>query len=589
MSVDASAGAAARHVTAPPLQIGRRHVIFTFLATAALASYPALVSTWEYGLGAPFRFLADDAFYYLAIADHSPRTAQFTFDGTYPTNGFHPLWQYALTLGFRALSLQGEAQIWFAFIGSLALVAIGSGLFAIAVLRTVRNVSLSLLAAVPGFYWWLVPSSHPELGAQWTFVNGMESPVSIFLFGTLAWLLVNRGLLAGATTPSIAARVAFLLSLLTLSRLDDVFLFLPFGVWLALRAPTRSVLIRAGAAGIVVPLLLVGGYLLFNLSYAGAALPSSGSEKAGGLIDGLLRNGYGVITTLFPTLDVRDPAPAVWAGEAWRLAQMLVPATAALFWLMTAGRRLSRSFTDETAYHHALLCCFSAYVLIKTAYNFFLVGLWHQGHWYYPLNLMIFNWLVATIAAGVIDIAGVHRFAAPIRLGRLSVSLRGLAPALCVLVVLVAANVFTNAKAQQPEPRSFVFWSHRDSIGRSLTARCPDCGILSFDDGIVGYAVPIPTMNGIGLALDTDARSAKHRGELRPLAYARGHRLIVSVSYPIGADLSPDNLRERLAAYRHLQLENLDLWEFEIVLRDPGTGATFVRFEPRELKTDSAR
>ncbi len=290
-----------------------------------------------------------------------------------------------------------------------------------------------------------------------------------------------------------------------------------------------------------------------------------------------------MITTLFPTIDIRDATPGVWASEAWRITQMLVPAAAALFWLMTAGRRLSRNFVDQTAYHHALLCAFSAYVLIKSGYNFLFVGLWHQGHWYYPLHLMIFNWLLATIAAGVIDIAGVRRFLRPFRVGRWSVSPQSAAPALCVLAILLAANVFTNAKTQRPEPPSFAFWSQRSGIGASLSARCPGCGILSFDDGIVGYALPVPTMNGIGLALDVDARSAKGRGKLLPLAYARGHRLLVSVSYPIATDLSPENLRERLAEYRHLQGEDLARWNFAIVFRDPESGATFVRFEPRTL------
>lgn len=581
VSVDASAGAAVRHATAPPLEVGKRHVVFTFVAAVALVCYPALASPWADGVGTAFRYLADDAFYYLAIADHSADAPHFTFDGTHPTNGFHPLWQYALTLGFRLPGLEGEAQIWFVFATSLALVAAGTGLFAIAVLHSIRNVSLALLAAVPGLYWWLVPSANPGLGSQWTFVNGMESPVSIFLFGVLAWLLVNRGMLNGPASPRTTACIAFLLSLLTLSRLDDVFLFVPFGVWLALRAPSRRVLIRSGAAGIAVPAALVGGYLLFNVYYAGIALPSSGTEKAGGLVDGLLRNGYGVLTSLFPGADVRDVAPGVWADETWHIAQMLVPAAAALFWLMTAGPRLSRTFADETAYHHALLCTFSAYVLIKTGYNFCFVGLWHQGHWYYPLNLMIFNWLLATIAAGVVDAGGVHRFLRPLRLGRWSVSLPSLAPVFCVLWILLGANVFANVKAQRPAPSSFAFWSQRDAIGDAVVARCPGCGILSFDDGIVGYALPVPTMNGIGLTLDRNALAAKRRGELLALAHRRGHRLLVSVSYPIASDLSAANLRERLAGYRHLRSEDLEGWNFEIVFRDPASGATFVRFEPR--------
>ena len=52
MSVDASAGAAIRHATAPPLEVGKRHVVFTFAAAVALVCYPPFASAWADGIGA---------------------------------------------------------------------------------------------------------------------------------------------------------------------------------------------------------------------------------------------------------------------------------------------------------------------------------------------------------------------------------------------------------------------------------------------------------------------------------------------------------------------------------------------------------
>ena len=55
------------------------------------AAWPPLVVLLEEGVQGAFKFFASDSFYYLAIAQQSSSIENLTFDGIYPTNGFHPL------------------------------------------------------------------------------------------------------------------------------------------------------------------------------------------------------------------------------------------------------------------------------------------------------------------------------------------------------------------------------------------------------------------------------------------------------------------------------------------------------------------
>lgn len=552
--------------------VSPRAALLTSCAIFALVCYPPLLSLHYEGMMAVFKYFATDVYYYLAVADHSTHAAFFTLDGAHPVNGFHPAWQWYLTLAFRWATSTAEQQLLLCFASSILFTAVGTALFGLALLRVTSSPSLALLAAVPGFYFWLAPSARPEYGAQWTYVNGMESPLSILVFGAIAYLLFARGWLQGAIRPARSLALSGLLTLATLSRLDDIFLFVPFLAYLTLGEKSwRARLVRGVWAGIV-PLIAIGGYLLWNLTYAGTALPLSGVLKSQGPIGGFLRNAYAVYTMLLPMGDLRGTGPVVWGGEAWRVLQMLLPALAALAWLVLRRPSDWRATSDEPGYLRAMLCLLSAYVVIKAAYNFAFVGLWHQGHWYYAASIMIFNlllaaWLAEGIAART---AAAHRPRRP------------WIAAACFVFLAVSGATFASIKGGSEAHRAnYELWTHRKALDRALAERCPGCGLLAFDDGIFAYASAIPTLNGIGLMLDRQAFEAKRQGRLLPLAYERGHRLLVTLNYPFAEDLDAGNLRSRLGSYRHLRGEDLAPWRFEIAHREPATGAVFIAFEPR--------
>ena len=62
------------------------------LYTIAMAAIPPVYAYATGGLQTLFDYLAADAFIYLSVAAKSQFGA-YTYDGTYLTNGFHPLWQ----------------------------------------------------------------------------------------------------------------------------------------------------------------------------------------------------------------------------------------------------------------------------------------------------------------------------------------------------------------------------------------------------------------------------------------------------------------------------------------------------------------
>jgi hypothetical protein len=186
------------------------------------------------------------------------------------------------------------------------------------------------------------------------------------------------------------------------------------------------------------------------------------------------------------------------------------------------------------------------------------------------VGLLTFNALAASWIAEVLDRRGAAR--------RRALAAAAVGIALAATVGFVALKSGTGRHA-----RLYAFWQERAAVESGLEAACPGCGVLSFDDGIVSFSLPgRRTLNGLGLSMDAEAQRALSGGRLLPLAWERGHRLLVSVSYamPEAAYASPESLAEHLAANRHLAAEDLSAWRFEPAFESPEAGVWFVRFEP---------
>jgi len=557
------------------VRIRRRELCLSGSVIAA-AVYPAWLTWHEQGIVAPFRFFAADAFYFLAVADHSQGRPFYTFDGQFATNGFQPLWQFLITMVSGRTDAGPPAQLLLAYGLGVVLVALGAALFSTAVLRTAGNAGLALLAAVPGFYYLLLPAVEPQQFAVWSYANGMESGLSVLAFGVLARLLVDRRLGLPEIPTCYFALLGLTATFVTLARLDDVFLFAPLFLLAATSTPSlRTAWPRILALGL--PAVLgIGAYLAYNLTSSGLLMPVSGAVKNEGLA-GLLRNGYATLTTFAPYVDLFGRGTAVWDSEAWRVLQMLVPAAAAAL-LLTQRLLRDRDAPRARRLRESLrapLVLLSLYVILKATYNFCFVRLWHQGHWYFPLSIFVFSWIVADAVARCIE-GGTRRF-------------RTACSAICVFVVLLYANAFADQKRRgEYGLANHDFWQRSREIDAALESRCPGCGVVEFDDGILSYSLRRSVMSGLGFTLDREGVEASRRGELLQLAYARGFNLLATLHYPMAPDAyrDPDSLRAALKNNVQLRGQRLDDFDFSVLYTDPKSRVHFVAFAPRAVKAE---
>jgi len=551
----------------------RRRIATAALVVFAANLYPPLLALYEEGTLGAFHFLAADAFYYLAIAERSQGFPGYSFDGLYPTNGFHPLWGWSWTGLFALLHPTREAAIVAVHCAGALMVATGAALLAASIARLTGRFVLALVAAAPGLYFLVSPSFNPAYSPLASFANGMESPLSLLLFGGLLWQLCRRPEWErGLATPALLTAIA-------LARLDDALLALAFAIVAARDAQRPREALRRAWHIAWLPAATIAAYLAYNLSYSGMALPVSGVAKSSGSVPGIVRNGYGLMTTLFPFFDPLGRGRILWSEQAWRIAQMVLPAAAALLWLVRARGEAQARFLAP-----GLRCATSAialYVLLKAGYNFAFVGLWNQGHWYYPISIAAFSWMCALWLHEGLP----RRDPTP----RLRDALRQ-HPLACALVA--AALVWVGADAgrygrvrieSHQHAAYHRLWKAGPRIDAALDVVCPGCGLVEFDDGIFSASLSRPVMSGSGLALDLAAHRARMRGRLLDLAWERGFRLLASQYYALDdeAYASPESLREALPEATFLRGQDLSRWDFSVALYDEATGIHFVRFAPR--------
>lgn len=518
---------------------------------------------------APFQFFTSDTFYYLSIARHSITGPFYTSDGIYPTNGFHPLWGFLLTKLFsiQPFASHLELQIFLTIGLSLTFTTFGMVLFGMAIYHLTDNVAISLLAAVPGFYYLIFAPLVPNYNSTWAYINGMESPLSIFLFGLLLYLVINKNLFFEQRL-WLTVILSIVMTLIVFSRLDDVFLLLPFLMLIFHFSDSRKwAFIRLFIAASI-PTVALSIYMFYNYSYAGSAMPVSGLIKNG---NWLLVNLTFFITTFFPIQLVGDNL--IWAESSMRSLQTVIPALVSTFWILTWKRNTQISNWQSIPRNsHTVISAMAVYVIIKGSYNFFLVYLMGQGHWYYSISIMIFNLMTAVVIA---------RFLRNVLFQRQQL---WIAIAFLLLVVLTA-NTFINHKIQSGYNAGYYeLWIQREKINAALKELDPNLKLVEYDDGIVSYLLDFPAMNGFGFTLDKEAAHAQTEGHLLQLAYERGFRTIAVMSYltfPTDFENDSDLIRERLSGMPGIGLEDLSQWKFKFLYQDDKSSLVLINYEPR--------
>ncbi len=228
-------------------------------------------------LTAPFHYvlatLSDDAFYYFKIARNIARGSGCTFDGLVATNGYHPLWTLCLIPLFYTFSESLETPVRIVLAGSCVL-AVGT-LF---LLHRVVNTCAAPKVAAVAVAACLLPN---VLSAM---LNGMETGITLFGVVALVWACYRWPVFERTHNVRYFFVLGALLGLVTLCRLDMVFMMiatlcLMAVVFAAVQRELRECVWRLGASCLGF-LAALGPYFLWNLVTFGHITPISGTVKS---------------------------------------------------------------------------------------------------------------------------------------------------------------------------------------------------------------------------------------------------------------------------------------------------------------------
>jgi hypothetical protein len=241
-----------------------------YFAATIFIGWLAVILLWEPSI---LVLTADDSFYYLLTARNAALGYGFSFDQLNATNGFHPLWMYALTP--LAWMGSGDMALFARIVLAIQLLMIGVGAF---VLDRTLDQRGRLLAAVAilmvNFYYTKVLVNGLESAVQWVCLCGTVSAALNIqrrpLAATGAWQYFGLGLLIGLTVLARLTAVYFGAAVLATTA---VIFWQAEGASVSGAMARRLAIAVAGAAILVVP------YLANNSLSTGHLMPVSAAIK----------------------------------------------------------------------------------------------------------------------------------------------------------------------------------------------------------------------------------------------------------------------------------------------------------------------
>ena len=233
------------------------------------------VALWPVLAGLPA--VQEDGFYYLKIAQHVAHGAGSTFDGSHPTNGYHPLWLLCLLPIVAVISSPSGILV--------AVIALQTALVGATV--RVLYAALRRLAepwsATTAVVLWMLLSRR-----QW--LEGLEYALQGFLTAALLFVFLGRffgsGRLLWPAELKPFLKLGGVLALCVLARLDAALAAPVLGLSLLVVAWRAGILSRRPgwtatrlAALALPPASALGLYLAVNLALFGHGTPVSGAVK----------------------------------------------------------------------------------------------------------------------------------------------------------------------------------------------------------------------------------------------------------------------------------------------------------------------
>jgi hypothetical protein len=249
----------------------RKRALIVF-ALLLLASCVFSLTTAR-GLGV---FAADDSFYYFRTAQHIVAGDGSTFDGINFSNGYHPLWMTLLLPIFWFANGNSELGLRLVY-ALLSVIFAGSILLYWSFLK--KKCGRFAAAAILPFF------AAPIVLNQFT--NGLESGLLILVLGILLYASDRLELLSPQSGVRRKAALGLLLALLFLCRLDTAFILIGIATVTCLAYRVRLWSwpglvngLKAYWPVLVVFLVLVSPYLLWNRQHTGHMVPVSGTLKS---------------------------------------------------------------------------------------------------------------------------------------------------------------------------------------------------------------------------------------------------------------------------------------------------------------------
>ncbi len=475
-------------------------------ATVLLYISPVIADLLINGFNRVFSYFAADTFYYLTIARNYAQYGFYTFDQLYPTNGFHPLWQFLLGFLYQGLSIfhaSDEAYLVVVILVNLLVISLAIIILGKCFVLINGRVPILFILLPVGVYSLIIAPIYSQYGTLWSFTNGMESGLTLLFYAILMWLTLKTEIL---TRPSVknAVLIGVVLSFVFLSRLDHAFLTVAFLSVLGihyLATKQYKWIWYLVLSGMIVGSFLVG-YLAFNYVTAGAFMPISGATKSS-FPRPNPEKIFGILSL------IKDPGQA-WAVQSiTRHAQLDIPAVAAFIGVIYIIIAWVKKKQQDIALF--VLEINVLFVLLFWGYNFFFVNLWSQGHWYYPVSILFVSLFVCYLAD---------------RWLQSNISSPATIPVLFLLGTLFYSFVYRSENYNSHYANLF---NQRNEIRDFYGNDTPK--IIEIDDGIIAYSTGFEAMSGLGFALDKEAMLAKEEHRLLYIALERGFNRIATLNY----------------------------------------------------------
>ncbi len=288
-------------------------------------------------------------------------------------------------------------------------------------------------------------------------------------------------------------------------------------------------------------------YVVFNLINHGAAVPVSGSVKS--TFPHITTDNWQDLRVLL------SGRRSTWVHDAWRLAQEILPVViAGVYLFLTVKVRPKLGFRDGANALDRVLVAAVPGVLAISVYNFGFVRSDFQGHWYFPVSVVL-------CSVFALRVAGRMRVEE-----RLTSTRRRTATALVLSSVVILAFFRWGHYRSRFNDDLVDFYVDEGPKIRAFYADKPP-KVLEFYDAVFASATEFPTMNGYGLVVDAEAAEARKEGldELFKLAVSRGYDRIVSFNLD-GARLGEDPSRTEMLGLLKRYVSSEALAPYRVVL-----------------------